>query len=94
MINGVQHVYIIATHYYYDKTSNMYCINLKHIFYDVFGLDDEDLRKFGAQDDSGELSFSRQAQGITAWWQLQHQYGFAPLVTRIVLNKTYEVAAW
>jgi hypothetical protein len=93
MINGVQHAYVIATHYHYDKTSNVYCIILKHIFYDVFGLDDDDLREYGADDDSGELSFSRQGQGITAWWQLQHQHGYAPLVTRIVVTKSYHIPA-
>jgi hypothetical protein len=69
MINGVQHAYVIATHYHYNQAANIYCINLKYIFYDVFGLDDDDLREFGAQDADGELSFSRQGQGITAWWQ-------------------------
>jgi hypothetical protein len=31
--------------------------------------------------------------GITAWWQLQHQHNYAPLVTRIILEKTLEVQA-
>ena len=93
MINGVQHAYVIATHYHYDPTRNFDCIRLKYLFFDVFGLDDEDLRRFGADDGEGDLSFSRQAQGITAWWQLQHQHGFAPLVTRIALLRTYEMPA-
>ncbi len=89
MINGVQHVYVIATHYYYDKTSNIYCIKLKYLFYDVFGLDDKDLDEYGAMSDSWYKSAA--GIGITAWWQLQHQHGFAPLVTRIVLERTYHV---
>ena len=89
MINGIQHVYIIATHYYHDPATATYGVILKHIFYDVFGLDDDDLREYGADDGEGVLSFSRQGQGITAWWQLQHQHGFAPLVTRVIVNKTY-----
>jgi hypothetical protein len=93
MINGVQHAYAIATHYHFDPRVNIYCINLKYVFYDVFGLDDDDLIEYGADDDSGELSFSRQGQGITAWWQLQHQHGFAPLVTRIVVTRTHHVVA-
>jgi len=36
---------------------------------------------------------SSAAIGITAWWQLQHQHGYAPLVTRIILDKTYESPA-
>lgn len=91
MINGVQHVYVMATHYKYDKPSNQYCITLKFIFYDVFGLDDDDLKEFGASSDS--IFSSNAAMGITAWWQLQHQHGYAPLVTRIVLERTYQVPA-
>ncbi len=91
MINGVQYVYIVATHYHYDSAAKKYCITLKFIFYDVFGLDDDDLKEFGASSDS--IFSSNAAIGITAWWQLQHQHGYAPLVTRIVLENTYEVPA-
>lgn len=91
MINGVQYVYVVATHYQYDTTAKKYCIRLKFIFYDVFGLDDDDLREFGASSDS--IFSSSAAIGITAWWQLQHQHGLAPLVTRIVLERTYEAPA-
>ena len=28
--------------------------------------------------------------GITAWWQLQHQHGYAPLVTRCIVEKNHE----
>jgi len=89
MINGVQHVYVVATHYHYDQAANQYCITLKYFFYDVFGLDDEDLRRFGADSDYSIPS----AVGITAWWQLQHQHGYAPLVTRAMVEKTYVVPA-
>jgi hypothetical protein len=88
MINGIQHVYILATRYSFDKSRQVYDITLMYVFYDVFGLDDDDLREFGAKS-AGPLS-SDAAIGITAWWQLQHQHGFAPLVTRIVLQKEYK----
>lgn len=91
MINGVQHVYILATHYCYDSAANSYNITLKYIFYDVFGLDDDDLKEYGEKSD-GLLSSSA-GVGITAWWQLQHQFSFAPLVTRIVIEKTYSSPA-
>jgi hypothetical protein len=90
MINGVQYVYAIATDYGYDAAGSTYGIKLKYIFYDVFGLDDTDLTRFGASSDS---SLSKSAIGITAWWQLQHQFGYAPLVTRIVVEKEYTVPA-
>lgn len=91
MINGVQHAYVVATHYDYDAKTQRYCIALKFHFYDVFGLDDDDLAEFGAS--TGSALSSDAAIGITAWWQLQHQYGYAPLVTRITLEETHSVAA-
>lgn len=89
MINGVQYVYVIATHYHYDKSNQTYAICLQFRFYDVFGLDDVDLNDFGAKSDG--VFHTAAAVGITAWWQLQHQHAYAPLVTRIVLENTYEV---
>jgi hypothetical protein len=89
MINGVQYVYVIATHYHHDASQQTYCISLQFRFYDVFGLDDTDLNDFGAQSDGAFHTAA--GVGITAWWQLQHQHGYAPLVTRIVLENTYEV---
>jgi len=91
MINGVQYVYVVAQGYAYDEKEGMYWIALKYIFYDVFGLDDDDLEEFGA---SSTGTFHTDAGvGITAWWQLQHQHGYAPLVTRIVVEREFEVPA-
>jgi hypothetical protein len=91
MINGVQHAYAVATHYHHDAAASRYCIGLKFAFYDVFGLDDDDLREYGVKPGS---SFSLpSAVGITAWWQLQHQFGYAPLVTRIVIRRAFEADA-
>ncbi len=89
MINGVQYAFAVATHYQHDQGAARYSIRLKFLFYDVFGLDDGDLKEFGATSDS-RLTFGS-AVGITAWWQLQHQFGYAPLVTRIVIEAAYEV---
>lgn len=91
MINGVQHVYVLATGYCHDSKANQYSIKLKYIFYDVFGLDDDDLTEYGAKSDG--LFSGDAAVGITAWWQLQHQFSYAPLVTRIVIEKTYNAPA-
>jgi len=89
MINGVQYVYVVATHYRYDKSNNKYQITLNFRLYDIFGLDDDDLKTYGAKTDG--LMHTNAGIGITAWWQLQHQHEYAPLVTRIVLEQTYEV---
>jgi hypothetical protein len=103
MVDGVQYVYVILTYYNtywhsYARRHNLinqkkYNINLKFIFYDVFGLDDQDLIKLGAEeeieDHEDKFAMTKQMEGITAWWQLQHQYGYAPLVTRFVVEKSY-----
>ena len=75
-----------ATHYECD--GSRYGIRLKYFFYDVFGLDDDDLDEFGAESDGFWSSPAK--VGILAWWQLQHQHGHAPLVTRIVITKEFE----
>jgi hypothetical protein len=90
MINGVQYVYIFATHYQYNAATGKYAVKLKFIFYDVFGLDDDDLAEFGAISDS---MFLPKQVGITAWWQLQHQHGYTPLITRIIFERMYEAPA-
>jgi hypothetical protein len=91
MINGVQHAYVIATHYYHDAQAGTYFIRLRHVFYDVFGLDDDDVDKYGAKEDNWRAIPAQ--VGITAWWQLQHQHSYAPVITRIVLEKTYAGSA-
>jgi hypothetical protein len=90
MINGIQWAYGIVTHCLHDPSAGMYCLNMKFVFYDVFGIDDDDLRQYGADDAEGQLSLALMAQGITAWWQLQHQFGYAPLVTRCTVHKTFQ----
>lgn len=90
MIGGVQWVYVVATHYSYDALAPSYSLTLRFYFFDVFGLDREDVTDVW-EDTQGVASPS--ANGITAWWQLQHQFGFAPLITRAVMDRTYFVAA-
>ena len=46
----------------------------------MFGLDDKDVQEYGA--DGGYDSDA--AEGISAWWQLQHQHNYAPLITRTI----------
>jgi hypothetical protein len=87
MIDGIQLVFVVATHYHYEPGDGKYCITLNYRFYDVFGLDDEDVKTFGAEKDG--WSHTDAGVGITAWWQLQHQFNYAPLVTRIILEKTF-----
>lgn len=88
MINGVQHAIVVAKAYHLDRAKNQYYIKLEYVFYDVFGLDDDDLNEYGAD---GGMFDSDAAQGITAWWQLQHQHGYVPLITRIAFEQEFWV---
>ncbi len=91
MVNGIQRAFAIVTHYEYDKGKAQYQIGLTYLFYDIFGLDDEDLEEYGAM---GDNWYSTTAGiGITAWWQLQHQFGFAPLITRMVVKRQFILPA-
>lgn len=89
MINGVQHCQVVATAFAAHPSSGTHQLHLKFVFYDVFGLDDDDVNEFGAQDAS---AFTRRDRiGFTAWWQLQHQFGYAPLVTRFVVPVLHRI---
>jgi hypothetical protein len=90
MINGVQYVFVFVQAYEYHSCTEEYKIKLKFALYDVFGLDDDDLAEFGADSDS--VLSSTAAKGITAWWQLQHQFDFAPLLTRGVVELDFTVS--
>lgn len=82
--HDVQYVYIYATKYCYNQTEKKYSIVLENHVYDVFGLDDEDQEEFGG-------NLGDKYSMITAWWQLQHQYGYAPLITKAIVSYDYEV---
>jgi hypothetical protein len=89
MANGIQHAVVVAKAYSYNACRHEYTIRLEFLFYDVFGLDDDDLREFGAD---GGLADTHVAEGFTAWWQLQHQHGYAPLITRIAFEREFTIS--
>jgi hypothetical protein len=84
MVNGIQYVFVFVTYYCYNQKAHKYDITLEYHFFDVFGLDDDDVLEYGG-------SFFDFAQGVTAWWQLQHQYGYAPHITRGITSRTFTV---
>jgi hypothetical protein len=96
MINGEQYAFVVAESYDYVSCERQYDIGLKFVFYDVFGLDDEDLRRFGPSwsrraNVLGPLT-SNEEEGIAAWWRLQHEFGYAPLITRAIVRRRYSVS--
>lgn len=90
MINTVTHVLVFVSKYHYDSCEQKYDITLTFELYDSFGLDDEDIEKFGYLAHV-ENRFSEHL-GFTAWWQLQHQFNYAPPVTKAVIIKDFSVS--
>lgn len=86
MINGLQHAVVVAKDYEFDACKKQYEIDLEFNFYDVFGLDDEDLRVFGIAGRGNLLG-----SPVTSWWQLQHQFDYVPLITRVILRRKFTV---
>ena len=74
MVDRLAHTYTLLTDIEFDPNGRSYHCKFRFLFYDVFGLDDNDVRRYGLN------------SGVRAWWLLQHQYGYAPLVTRIVVD--------
>jgi len=88
MMDATQYVMVDVESYEYTSCRRSYQIGLRFAVYDVFGLDDIDLEKFGTS--QRHLSLDAQV-GITAWWQLQHQRDYAPLITRALVRESYHV---
>lgn len=87
MINDFTHVVAVATSYHYNRCNNEYTLDIDFVFYDVFGLDDEDI-----EDDGADGGFDSEAsEGLNAWWQLQHQHNYAPPITRAVIQRSFTV---
>lgn len=106
-VHGLQHASAVVKEYCYDSDARKYSLKLTCFLYDAFGIDTDDLVEFGqpkhafvdlsendgAFDDVKEFVRLHRplASAMNAWWLLQHSYGFAPLITRIVMEKEYEV---
>jgi hypothetical protein len=86
-------VYLDAIHL--DTTPKT--VDLRYVLYDTYGLDDEDLKKYGLlannedgraaspSKDSFKKKFVSTAFGsmFNAWWLLQYQHDCVPFVTKI-----------
>lgn len=89
-VNSIQHVIMVATGYHYNQCTKRYKLDVTYVLYDVFGIDDLDIIEYGADGGGWDWDASK---GIMAWWQLQHQYNYAPLITRMEFDKSYDVEA-
>ncbi len=89
-VNSIQHVIMVATGYHYNQCTKRYKLDVTYILYDVFGIDDLDIIEYGADGGGWDWDASK---GIMAWWQLQHQHNYAPLITRMEFKKSYDIEA-
>lgn len=90
MISGIQHVFIYVEKYQYNGCKQQYYIKLKFVLYDVFGMDDGDLKEYGAS--KAGMFVPSAYEGFTAWWQLQHQFNYPPLITRAEVFKEFTIS--
>jgi hypothetical protein len=87
MIDTVAHTLVFVKDYTYSSSRGKYDIELLFELYDAFGLDDEDMAKAGYK--AKLVNRLEENKGFTAWWQLQHQFAYAPLVTRVSITRRF-----
>jgi hypothetical protein len=87
MIDTVAHTLVFVKAYSYDSSRGKYDIELLFELYDAFGLDDDDVAKAGYK--SSLVNRLEENKGFTAWWQLQHQFAYAPLVTKVSITRSF-----
>jgi hypothetical protein len=91
---------VTLLNYRYDATTKKYWAKLKFDVFDHFGLDKDDVEKFGSmenvQDRLGKLapvvpySFCQEAaDGFCSWFILQYKRGYKPFVT--MMSKEIEI---
>jgi len=87
MIDTVAHALVFVKDYSYSSKRGKYDVELVFELYDAFGLDDEDIAKAGYK--ASLVNRLEQNKGFTAWWQLQHQFAYAPLVTKVSITRSF-----
>jgi len=87
LIDTVAHALIFVKDYSYSSVRGKYDIELVFELYDGFGLNDANIERAGycAQ----LVNRFAENEGFTAWWQLQHQFAYAPLVTKVSVTRSF-----
>jgi hypothetical protein len=98
-IDAVEHIEVYITEFTPPDSSGTFHVSLKFILYDTFGLDLGDIDKFGERKGVGDLFGSDNSnkkiyvremfgKGFNCWWLLQHKFGYKPLSTKVIINRT------
>jgi hypothetical protein len=87
MIDTVAHALIFVKDYSYSSARGKYDIELVFELYDAFGLNDHNIERTGYK--AKIQNRLEENKGFTAWWQLQHQFAYAPLVTKVSITRRF-----
>ncbi len=87
MIDTVGHALIFVKDYSYSSARGKYDVELVFDLFDAFGLGDENMARAGYK--STVVNRLEENRGFTAWWQLQHQFAYAPLVTKASITRRF-----
>ena len=91
---------VTLLNYRYDATTKKYWAKLKFDVFDHFGLDKDDVEKFGSMENvqkrAGKLApvapdsiCQQAADGFCSWFILQYKRGYKPFVT--MMSKEIEI---
>jgi len=98
-IDGVEHVEVWITEYKPPPSINAPCyIKIKFVLYDTFGLDPDDIKKYGKRKDDSALRYitdwndttmqirvqNTVGYGFNSWWLLQHYFNHKPFTTKVI----------
>ena len=98
LIDAVEHIEVFISEFKSESDGKIH-MKLKYVLYDTFGLDLEDLKKFGKRNnnkgnrylldwDEGNSTKRIYIQnnyglGFSSWWILQHKYNCKPFITKV-----------
>lgn len=98
LIDAVEHIEVYIEEYKLYPNNKFY-LKLKFVLYDTFGLDLEDIKKFGKRNSTSGWRHltdwnnktsriyvqNNYGLGFTSWWVLQHRFNRKPFITKVTL---------
>lgn len=91
LIHAIEHIEVFIEEYKVLSASSV-SFKLKYIIYDTFGLDIEDLRRFGKRTgaditlSNDRLVRANGGEAFSAWWLLQNKFGCKSVQTQIIIT--------
>ena len=100
-IDAVEHIEVYIVEYTApSKPNGSYYLKIKLVLYDTFGLDLEDIKKYGKRNNTSAWRYvtdwdnsdrkihiqNTVGYGFTSWWLLQHHFNHKPFINKMVLE--------